>query len=149
MLNDLLQSIDLDRWLLNNGLISDKAKNELFACGSIVHKEVRAIDLRVMADKKLVEYDIYVPNTVLKKRDKYFKFYGSKRVLDMWRFKRLLLKEGCLDFQQILNAHVKNYCGPSWSTKVSVLSIDKYVDTIETQDEDPRSPEADQSAHVG
>lgn len=124
----LEQYIDQHRWLLNNGLVTEDVKNQLFFCGSIVHKEVQAVELELAPENKLILYKIYVDNDLLKKIESYKELSKSTGLIGMWRFKRLLKKEGSLDFQQILQKCVTDYCGPSWVTKVEVLNMDAYVE---------------------
>ena len=128
---DVTQIMDSDRWLLNNGLVSDTIKNQLFFCGSIVHKDVQAVEVRVTPERKLVDYIIYVTPGLLTKIAQYQKLSSSKSIFGLWRFKRLLKREGCLDFQKVLNSFVTDYCGPGWITQASILSFDAYVDGLE------------------
>jgi hypothetical protein len=149
---DIVKHMDSDRWLLNNGLVSDSIKNQLFFCGSIVHKDVAAVEVRIEPENKLVDYIIYVPPQLLKKIAKYNTLSVSKSLFGMWRFKRLLKQEGCLDFQKVLNSFVLDYCGPKWSAKAAILSFDSYVDSLsnEVEDEaDGRSGESDRSPDNG
>jgi hypothetical protein len=132
---DITEIMDSDRWLLNNGLVSDTIKNQLFFCGSIVHKEVQAVEVRVTPEKKLVDYIIYITPGLLTKIAQYKKLSSSKSIFGLWRFKRLLKREGCLDFQKVLNSFVTDYCGPKWTTQASILSFDAYVDSIEADNE--------------
>lgn len=132
----LLEMLDQERWLLNNGLVSDSVKNQLFFCGSIVHKDVQAVEVRIRPDAKIVDYTIYVTDDLLKKIDKYYELSTSTALYDMWKFKRLLKKEGCLDFEKVLNSFVVDFCGPKWSATATVLSFDAYVDRIEATDDD-------------
>lgn len=133
---DVTEIMDSDRWLLNNGLVSDNVKNQLFFCGSIVHKDVQAVEVKVTPEKKLVDYIVYVGPELLKKVAQYNKLSTSKSIFGMWKFKRLLKKEGCLDFQTILNSFVKDYCGPKWHVMVNIISFDSYVDSLEANNED-------------
>lgn len=133
---DVTQIMDSDRWLLNNGLVSDNVKNQLFFCGSIVHKDVQAVEVKIRPETKLVDYIIYVTPELIKKIAKYNKLSVSKSVFGMWRFKRLLKQEGCLDLQRVLNSFVTDYCGPKWIAKASVISFDSYVDSLEAENED-------------
>lgn len=133
--SELVKIMDSDRWLINNGLISDSVKNQLFFCGSIVHPDVQAVELKITPEDKLVDYIIYVTPTLEKKIVKYKQLSTSKSLLSMWRFKRLLKKEGCLDFEKVLNSFVGEYCGPKWHAKASVLNFDSYVDSIEVANE--------------
>jgi len=134
---DLTEFLDQQRWLLNNGLITDSVKNQLFFCGSVVHSNVQAVELSIEAENKKVNYTIYVDKDLLKKIDKYNSLVSSKTLLKMWLFKRFLKKEGSLDFQSILNKFVKDFCGPKWSASVNVVDYDNYIDSIEVNDEQP------------
>ena len=134
---DLTEFLDQQRWLLNNGLITDSVKNQLFFCGSVVHSNVQAVEISIEAENKKVNYTIYVDKDLLKKIDKYNSLVSSKTLLKMWLFKRFLKKEGSLDFQSILNKFVKDFCGPKWSASVNVVDYDNYIDSIEVNDEQP------------
>mgnify|MGYP003386510581 CR=1 FL=1 len=146
---DITQIMDSDRWLLNNGLVSDNVKNQLFFCGSIVHKDVQAVEVKITPETKLVDYIIYVTPELVKKIAKYNQLSVSKSVFGMWRFKRLLKKEGCLDLQKILNSFVTEYCGPKWVAKASILSFDSYVDSIGAENEDGAVSELDRPPDNG
>lgn len=124
----LTEFIDHNRWLLNNGMISDATKNHLFMYGSILHKEVLAVELAVDAAKKLVLYQVFVPPTLLKKYKDFQQLRLSKGILSLWRLRRLLKKNGNLDFSSMINNFVKDYCGNGWSAEVSVLSYSGYMD---------------------
>lgn len=134
---NLEEYVDQRRWLLNNGLITDDIKNQLFLCGSVVHKEVQAVEvnLDLVAEQKLVHYTIYVESSLLKKIAQYNVLSKSTTLFGMWRFKRLLKKEGSLDFQQILNKFVKDYCGPKWSVTVKTVDFNSYVEGLGEQSE--------------
>jgi hypothetical protein len=146
---NVTEIMDSDRWLLNNGLVSDNVKNQLFFCGSIVHKDVQAVEVNVTPETRLVDYIIYVSPELVKKIAKYKELSLSKSVFGMWRFKRLLKREGCLDFQKILNSFVADYCGPKWNVKASVLGFDSYVDSLEAENEDGGNGGADKPPDNG
>jgi len=120
--------IDQQRWLLNNGIVSDGMKNQLFFYGSLVHKEVQAVELDIDVSERVMKYRIYVSDSLLSKMDKYKRLSTSTSLFGMWRFQRLLKSEGSLDFQSMLAKFVLDFCGPKWFTKVEVLSFDKYVE---------------------
>jgi hypothetical protein len=126
----LAEFIDQQRWLMNNGLISDSVKNQLFFCGSIVHKDVQAVELNINTDSKLVEYKIYVNQDLIQKIEKYKKLSTATSLFGLWRFKRLLKNEGSLDFQSILNKFVIDFCGSKWRTTVDILDFANYVDSL-------------------
>jgi len=146
---DVTEIMDSDRWLLNNGLVSDTIKNQLFFCGSIVHKDVQAVEVRVVPEKKLVDYIIYVTPGLLEKIAQYQKLSSSTSIFGLWRFKRLLKREGCLDFQKVLNSFVVDYCGPKWVAKASVISFDSYVDGLEADNDDNGDSEFHQPSDNG
>jgi hypothetical protein len=134
---NLEEYVDQRRWLLNNGLITDDIKNQLFLCGSIVHKEVQAVelDLDLTNEQKIVNYTIYVESDLIKKIAKYEVLSKSTSLIGMWRFKRLLKKEGSLDFQQILSRFVKDFCGPKWSVTIKIVDFNTYVEGLGDQSE--------------
>ena len=142
---NLEEYVDQRRWLLNNGLITDDVKNQLFLYGSIVHREVQAVELDIEADKKLVKYKIYIDTNLVKKIAKYDVLSKSTTLLGMWRFKRLLKKEGALDFQKILSNFVRDFCGPKWSVTVETVDFNSYIEGLEEQSEtDGRSQQSNQ-----
>jgi hypothetical protein len=124
---EILDYIDNQRWLLNNGLFNDASKNQLFLFGSIVHKDVQAVDLAIDPANKRIGYTIYVTNSLLKKIEKYKELSTSKSFFGMWRFKRLIEKEGNLNFRHVLSNFVKDYCGKDWAADVEVRNIAEYV----------------------
>lgn len=124
--NEIAELLDQERWLMNNGLMSDSAKNQLFFCGSIVHKDVQAIELQIDPEKKLVMYKVYLPTNIVNKVNKYNTLSIKKDLISLWRFKRLLKKDGNLNFQGILTKFVKDYCGNKWSATVEVLNFDNF-----------------------
>jgi hypothetical protein len=139
----LAEFIDQQRWLMNNGLISDSVKNQLFFCGSIVHKDVQAVELEVRPESRLVEYKIYVNKDLISKIEKYKKLSTSTSLFGLWRFKRLLKQEGSLEFQAVLNKFVIDFCGGSWKATVEVLDFANYIDGLGEQGEDSGSQSAD------
>lgn len=132
---NLDEYVDQRRWLLNNGLVTDDVKNQLFFCGSIVHKEVQAVELDLVPENKHVSYRIYVEKDLIQKIDKYHSLSKSTSLFGMWRFKRFLKKEGSLDFQQVLTKFVKDFCGPKWSVSVEVVDFSTYVEGLGEQSE--------------
>jgi hypothetical protein len=131
----LTEFVDQQRWLMNNGLVPDSVKNQLFFYGSIVHPEVQAVEVKIRPEDKFVDYTVYLNNDLIKRINKYHKLSTATSLFGMWRFKRFLKKEGSLDFQSMLGAFVRDFCGPGWSTKVTVSDFDVYVDSIGVESE--------------
>lgn len=127
----LAEYLDQTRWLLNNGLINDGVKNQLMFYGSIVHKDIQAVELSIDVAAKVIEYKLFVNDNLQKNIDLYNKLYKSNSIYGMWKFKRLLKKEGNLNFNHIISTFVKDYCGPKWLAKVNVLNISEYVEGYE------------------
>lgn len=122
----MAEYLDQERWLMNNGLMTDSAKNQLFFCGSIVHKDVQAVEADINPEMKVVSYQIFVPVALLDKISKYKELSTKKDLLSLWRFRRLLKKEGNLNFNGILTKFVKDYCGSKWVVKTEILDFAKF-----------------------
>jgi hypothetical protein len=138
-LEKLTQTIDQHRWLLNNGLITDTVKDQLFFYGSIVHPDVQAVEVKLKPEEKSVDYTVYVTKKTLRKIEKYNKLATSTSLFSMWKFKRFLKKEGTLNFHSMLSQFVRDFCGPTWSTKLTILDFDVYVDNIGVKGETDES----------
>jgi hypothetical protein len=132
---ELAEYLDQQRWLINNGLISDGVKNQLFFCGSIVHKDVQAVEVDIVPEERLIKYMLYFDKTTLDKVNKYHQLSKSTSAFGMWKFKRFLKKEGAMDFHGILNKFVRDYCGPKWSSVVTVKDFGTYIEELGEQGE--------------
>lgn len=119
--------MDHNRWLLNNGLVPDSIKNQLFMYGSLVHKDVLAVELSVNVDKYSIDYKIYIDKNLKNKIDKFKILQSSEGMWGLWKFKRLLKEEGNLNFDVVIDKFVKDYCGNKWSTQLTVLDYSEYI----------------------
>jgi hypothetical protein len=128
------EMLNTQRWLLNNGLVPDSVKNQLFFYGSIVHTEVQAVEAKIRPEVKTVDYIIYINKDLMDKLELYKKLSTATSLFGLWRFKRFLKKEGSLDWHSMLNSFVRDYCGPAWSAKLTTLDFDAYIDTIGVED---------------
>ena len=129
---DLNDHMDHQRWLMNNGFINDLHKDTLFMYGSIVHRDVRSLEVEIDKDNKQVRYAAYVELRLLKKIVKFNEYRQSVSVWGLWSFKRMLKKEGNLDLESIVNKFVKDYCGPAWSATLDMKDINTYNEKPET-----------------
>jgi len=129
---DLNDHMDHQRWLMNNGFINDLHKDTLFMYGSIVHRDVRSLEVEIDKDNKQVRYAAYVESRLLKKIVKFNEYRQSVSVWGLWSFKRMLKKEGNLDLESIVNKFVKDYCGPAWSATLDMKDINTYNEKPET-----------------
>lgn len=123
---DIEQYIDQQRWLLNNGLVSEMTKNNLYVYGSIVHRDVKALEVQIDAAAKKVHYVIFLPTSIIKIHNKYQALKGSAGLWDLWHLRGLLRKHGNLDMGSILNTFVKDYCGPMWNATIEIRNESEY-----------------------
>lgn len=128
--------VDHQRWLIDNGFINDLHKDNLYMYGALVHKNIEAVQVDVDVEKKAVAYELYVSSALIKKLDKFHKLSKSQSLLDLWLLKRLLIKEGNLNFENILSRFVKDYLGPKWSITLQVKNIKDYEEGFEQSGND-------------
>jgi hypothetical protein len=144
----LEEMLNTQRWLLNNNLVPDSVKNQLFFYGSIVHSEVQAVELKIRPEIKSVDYTVYLCKDLIKKMERYKKLSTATSLFGLWQFKRFLKKEGSLDFHSMINSFVRDYCGPNWAATVTIADFDAYIDSIGVEGEPGRpSQHPDQSSN--
>lgn len=131
--------VDHQRWLLEHGFINDLHKDNLYMYGAIAHKDIKGLQLDIDVSNKIVTYSIYCDTSLLGKIDKYKRLSQSKGILGLWRFKRLLKKEGNLNFKFLLNTFVKDYCGPKWQVKLNLEDYENYEDGFKEQEQEQES----------
>ena len=124
----LAEYLDQSRWLLNNGLINDGIKNQLFMYGSIVHKDLKALELDIKTEAKELEYRLFFDEKTLKLIAKYEELSKSDSMWGLWRFRRMLKKHGNLNVHHVLSKFVKDFCGPNWTVKVNLMDFKNYVE---------------------
>jgi len=132
--NDIHQHIDHQRWLLEHGFINDLHKDNLFMYGSIVHPDVEAVDMDIDIEKKLISYKVFVKSSLLTRIDKYKQLSQDTTVVGMWRFKRMLKKEGNLNLKHLLNQFVGDYCGPKWSVNLVLKDFKDYEEGFKAEE---------------
>lgn len=140
---ELNDHIDHQRWLLEHGFINDLHKDNLYMYGAIVHKDIQALQIDINAEKKLIVYELYCDKSLLKKVKKYERLSKSTGLFDLWRFRRMLIKEGNLNIEHILNNFVKDYCGPKWRAQLKLKDYREYKDGFEEQKETKEYQETD------
>jgi hypothetical protein len=118
--------VDHNRWLLNNGIMPEVAKNNLFMYGSIAHKDVRAVEVEVDSEKRSITYILYLDKSLIKTINTFKNLLNKKDILSLWRLKRILNKHGNLDLTNALQKFVKDYCGPKWTTIVDIKDVMDY-----------------------
>ena len=120
------EHLDHQRWLMNNGLLNDLHKDTLYLYGTLVHKDVQAIELNIDIEKKTLDYIIYISPKLFQSYKLYNELRTTDSIIGLWRLKRLLKKKGNLNFMAILSGFVKDYCGPKWNVKLEIKDFDGY-----------------------
>jgi len=126
--------MDHQRWLLEHGFINDLHKDNLYMYGAIAHKDIQALELDIDTSKKLITYRLYCSTSLLGKIEKYKQLSKSKSIFGLWKFKRLLKKEGNLNITFLLGKFVKDYCGPKWRVAVDLENYKDYKDGYEEKE---------------
>ncbi len=120
-----LERIDNERWLLNNGLISDSAKNNIYMYAYLVHKDVAAAEVGIDIDSKTINYTLYLKKNTFEA----FEYYQtrSNSWFSLLKSAYLVKKHGNLNFSPILSTFVKGYAGPGWQAVLVVKSEKDYT----------------------
>lgn len=141
------EHLDHQRWLMNHGLLNDLHKDTLYLYGTLVHKDVRAVELNIDPANKVLEYMVYIDHNLMKNYELYSKLQKSDSIISLWRLKRLLKKKGNLNFMAILSGFVKDYCGPKWSIKLEVKDFRSYEEGFKQAAE--QGPSSGQQPDLG
>jgi hypothetical protein len=126
--------LDQHRWLMNNGLINDLHKDTLYLYGTLVHKDVQAVELSIDVESKSLSYIIYVGTSLYKSYMTYQELRTTTTVFGLLRLKFLLKRMGNLNFMAILNSFVKDYCGPNWKVGLEIKDFKYYEDGFKRTD---------------
>jgi len=126
--------MDHQRWLLEHGFINDLHKDNLYMYGAIAHKDINALELDVNIEKKIITYTMFCTSSLLGKIVKYKQLSQSKNLYGLWKFKRLLKKEGNLNFKFLLDKFVIDYCGPKWKVELNLKDYKSYEDGFDEEE---------------
>lgn len=129
--------LDHQKWLINNNLINDQHKDNIYLFGAILHKDIEALDVDIDPTNKVIKYNIYANKNLHKLLNKYNKLRSKDNIIALWRLKRLLKKQGSLDFKRILEINIKKYCGQAWRVELEIDSIGNYKD-VKPEEVSPR-----------
>ena len=139
MLDASEENLDQQRWLMNNGLFTETAKDSIFMYGSLIHKDIKAVQAHIKTDEKIVAYDIYTTKDVLKSYDLFISYRGTTSLIKLWKLKRLLKRNGNMDFTAVLDRFVKDFCGPTWKATMRLMDYEEYVDESDSDKKQDRS----------
>jgi hypothetical protein len=128
MTDYILEHIDQQRWLLNNGLVTDEAKNNIYVYGTLVHNDIQAVDVAINVEKKSIHYSLYVKKGFIKSYNKFLLLKDSTSLFQLLKLKFLLKRCGNLNIGGILKSFITDYCGPTWSVSFELKDIKDYKD---------------------
>ncbi len=128
--------LDTQRWLMNNGFLNDMVKDQLYMYGAIVHRNIEAVELDadVKPTSRVVNYRLYISTSLLSKHKNFLELRDKESLWSLWKFRKILRKEGNLDFNKLISNFVNDFLGPSWESKVEVKDIAEYVDGYDEEE---------------
>lgn len=119
------QYVDSRRWLLNNNMITDSIKNDLFVLATIVNTKILAISLDVDFNKKSIDYVIYTDWLTMLRCSLAKKLKPKSFVYNLLsRYTGLL--EDIYGHQDVINNNVVFALGPSWKASLRFMHISSY-----------------------
>jgi len=121
---EIQETIDNERWLMNNGLISDSAKNNIYVYAYLVNKGIVAAEVDIDVESKTIKYNLYVKSNLFKAYNNYYNRTDSW--FSLIKSAYYVRKHGNLNFKSLLNKFVKDYMGPSWKATLSVKESNLY-----------------------
>jgi hypothetical protein len=113
-------------------MFTDNIKNNIYLFGSLVHKDVTNIEIFFKHEEKTITYILYVKKSLLNAISQYNTLKGSTKVVDLLKLRYLLHKQGNLELKKILEAFIKDYCGPNWKVTLDLLDTESYTDGLGT-----------------
>ena len=128
--------LDQRRWLMSNGIFTEDVKNNIYLYGMLTHKDIRAVEVSIDGASFSIEYNLYMDKSLMEAYTKYNILKDSKSLFDLWKTKRILKKHGNLEFTNVLNKFIRDYCGPRWKAKVNLALISEYKDEPSNTEED-------------
>lgn len=139
-MQDTEEHLSHQRWLINNGFINDLHKDNLSLFGQLIHVDIKHHELAIDVEKKHIKYVLYTTQKLLNTLETYKKLKEKAEengLWALWRFNRFLKKEGNLEFNTMVNACVKNYCGSDWKATVDLVHHEKYTEGFKAAGSDP------------
>jgi len=115
--------INIDRWLLNKGMISESVKQNLLGYGYLAHGNTLDIEVAVDAEKKILFYKIFLSakdaKKYLKFKKKLTKYQKSDSILSKLLQIRLLKKYTKYNLDSNLNRFIKDYL-PEFTVEIEI-----------------------------
>jgi hypothetical protein len=130
---DISETIDQERWLMNNGLFSTNSKNNIYMYGALCHREIVAVDVAIESSNKTINYSLYCKSSLLKSIDTYNNLKHNKDFWSLFKLRSLLKKQGNLNISLILNNFIHDYCGPDWNVIIVLKDEKEYIHESDTE----------------
>lgn len=127
-MNQIFEHIDQQRWLLNNGLITDEAKNNIYVYGTLVHQDVKAVEVSIDIENRKINYSLYFSRSFINIYEKFLNLRNQTSLFSLLRLRFLLKRYGNLNIGGILKSFIMDYCGPKWSVSFELKDIKEYKD---------------------
>lgn len=128
----LAEMLDQQRWLMNNGLFTDAAQNNLYVYGFLVNKEVIGVEMDIKVETKNVHYTLYVKPRLISTLARYETLKSKTSLWALLRLRFLLKRYGNLNLKANLSSFVKDYCGPGWNVTIDIRKESEYHDSGES-----------------
>jgi hypothetical protein len=133
-----LELLDQQRWLMNNGLFSDEAKNNIYVYGSLVNSNVSAVEVAIDVEKKVIAYKLYVSSKYLVALNKFNGIRFNAGFFALIRKYFLLKRYSNFDLLKVLKSFINDYCGPSWNVTMILIDEKEYQDEHSNEDDTPK-----------
>lgn len=127
----LAEMLDQQRWLMNNGLFTDAAQNNLYVYGFLVNKDIVGVEVDIKPETKGVHYILYVKPRLISTLAKYETLKSKTSLWSLLRLRFLLKRHGNLNLKTNLSSFVKDYCGPGWNVTMDIRKESEYHDSGE------------------
>lgn len=124
---DIKENLEHQRWLIDNGIITDMHKDNLYIYGAICHPGIQAVELEIKVEDKKLKYILYIDKKLEKILNEFYRLRESKTIWGLWRLKRILKKNGNLNISNLISKMISTYLGPKWVSEVEIKSINEYT----------------------
>jgi hypothetical protein len=123
---ELVNYLDHQKWLINNGLINTVVQDNLFMYGTLAHPELKELDVSVDVLRSHINYTLFFETKMINVINKFNSLVSKNSFWGILRLWFLLKRHGNLDFKTPLQKMVADYCGPKWSVDIQVKNVSEY-----------------------
>lgn len=124
----LAEYLDTRRWLINNGLLDENTKAQIWEFAAYVSPDVIALEVDIDVENKSISYTLYGEDQLIKNFNKFHKLVKAKTFIGVWLLKRFLRKHGSQDIEGMLQRCISDFLGPKWKVKAQLKHINLYVE---------------------